>query len=151
MRLRATTGTRTVVQCNYNTATTALCRRSPVVYSSSRVNSSQCFVRWYVRRVYVSCTWYTFGREGGTGSTSLIRRKNAENACRLQQAEQIALCLVRSGQHMATATSNSYSYAHAVTAGLSTAASIALLLHCCCSAAVYLSQVEEEHSSSSRP
>ena len=77
MILHAAAGTYTTatpsVDCTNHTAT-ALCKRSPVVYSSnSRTNCSQCFL-------YSCCAndvhaIYTPTREGGIGSSSMGAKK----------------------------------------------------------------------------
>ena len=66
------------------------------------------------------------------------KNKQEKNACRLQQAEQVAVCLVRSGQHDNSNEQQVLVGIYFLAAGLSAAAGIAPLLHCCCSAAVCL-------------
>ena len=92
------------VDCNHHTAT-ALCTRSPVVCSSIRANSSQCFVRWLGKRR----TYHIYAYTGGRGRLHLMgaNKKHTQNPCRLQQAEQVAVCLVHRGRH-ATATGSRY-------------------------------------------
>ena len=64
------------------------------------------------------------------------RKKHATNACRLQQAEQVALCLVHSGQYGNSIEQQVLVGTYLLSTGLSAAASIALLHHCCYAALV---------------
>ena len=50
----------------------------------------------------------------------------------MQQAEQVAVGLVRSGQHRNIIEQQVLVGTYLLTAGLSAAVSIGLLLHCCC-------------------
>ena len=94
---------------------------------------------------------------GGEESVPLLgcqKKKRKKNACRLQQAEQVAVCLVRSGQHdNSNEQQQVLAGTYLRTTGLSAAASIAPLLHSCCSAAVYVCVAKKSrrraHASSS--
>ena len=62
----------------------------------------------------------------------LHQEKIEESAHRLQQAEQVAVCLVRSGQHDDSNEKQILVGTYLLMAGPFAAASIAPLLHCCC-------------------